>query len=165
MSSPIQTISPSTNKVILTTPSTSVADAKLIAQRSQDAFKAFRQIPFAERKAIVTKALNIIQERKMDLGRELTDQMGRPIAFSHKEIETMQKRADYLLETAEESLASLPGKEEEGFRRWIGKVPAGPVLIVFAWNVSLDIPNSPVSKLTNFSSPISSLSMPLCQLF
>ncbi|KXH27466.1 NAD-dependent aldehyde dehydrogenase [Colletotrichum salicis] len=46
----------------------------------------------------------------------------------------MQKRADYLLSIAGESLQSSPGRPETGFRRWIKKTPVGPTLIIFAWN-------------------------------
>lgn len=135
--STIKTISPTTNKVICERPETTLDEACDIARRSKVAFQSYRKLPLAERRTIVTKALAIIQERKMELGRELSEQIGRPIAFSHKEIETMQKRADYLLEIAEESLASLPGRiKEAGFKREIKKIPVGPTLIVFAWNVS-----------------------------
>ncbi|KAF9878821.1 aldehyde dehydrogenase family [Colletotrichum karsti] len=130
----IRTISPVTNKVIIQTPSTSLGEARAVAKSSENAFHGFAKLPLAERKAIVVRGLNLIQERKHALGRELTEQMGRPIAFSHKEIETMQKRADYLLEIAEESLSDLPGRPEAGFKRWIKRVPVGPTLIVFAWN-------------------------------
>lgn len=81
------------------------------------------------------KGLAGIQERKFELGRELAEHMGRPVAASHKEIETMQKRADYLLDIAGEALESLPGLPEKGLRREIKKIPVGPTLIVFAWNV------------------------------
>lgn len=135
--STIKTISPTTNKVICERPETTLDEARDIARRSKAAFQSYHKLPLADRRAIVTKALAIIQDRKMELGRELTEQIGRPIAFSHKEIETMQKRADYLLEIAEESLASLPGRiKEAGFKREIKKIPVGPTLIVFAWNVS-----------------------------
>lgn len=93
-------------------------------------------MPFAQRKEIVTKALGLIQERKQSLGEELTVQMGRPIAFGAKEVETMQKRADYLLKIAEDALQPIPGQSEAGFRRWIEKEPVGRILIIFAWNVS-----------------------------
>lgn len=132
----IKTISPSTNKVVCEVKESSLDGARLIARSSHDAFQSFKAIPFPQRKAIVVKALGLIQERKMKLGRELTEQMGRPISFSHKEIETMQKRADYLLDIAEDALAPLPCRPEGGFKRWIAKVPVGPTLIVFAWNVS-----------------------------
>ncbi|KAF5524988.1 Succinate-semialdehyde dehydrogenase [Colletotrichum aenigma] len=134
-STTIQTISPSTNKVLLNTPSTSLEDAKSVAKSSQDAFQKFKLLSLAERKEMVMRGLKLIQERKHDLGRELSGQMGRPIAYSHEEIETMQKRADYLLDIAEESLRDIPGRPEAGFKRWIKKVPVGPTLVVFAWNV------------------------------
>ncbi|TPX12995.1 uncharacterized protein E0L32_006640 [Thyridium curvatum] len=130
----IKTISPSTNQVVCETPSTSIEQAKQIVKSSQDAFASFSALSLSQRRAIVEKGLQLIQERKEGLGRELTTQMGRPITFASKEIETMQKRADYVLETAATALADLPCKPEQGFQRWIKRVPVGPTLIVFAWN-------------------------------
>lgn len=136
MTSTIKTISPSTNKVVCERPETSLTEAQDVARRSKDAFQLFRKVPFAERRTVVERALATIQERKMELGRELSEQIGRPVASAHKEIETMQKRADYLLSIAEEALSNLPGRPERGFKREIKKVPVGPTLVVFAWNVS-----------------------------
>ncbi|KAF7562666.1 hypothetical protein G7046_g1494 [Stylonectria norvegica] len=130
----IKTISPSTNKVVCEVPQATIEDARIVLRQSQDVFQSFKNTTLAERRSIVVKALALFQERKMDLGRELTEQMGRPIAYSHKEIETMQIRADYLLDIAEEALAPLPGRVESGFKRCIKKVPVGPTLIIFAWN-------------------------------
>ncbi|CAG8007231.1 unnamed protein product [Penicillium salamii] len=130
----ISTLSPSTNEVILTRNGITIPQVQRIGQAATKAFSAFRAMPFGERKAIVTKALELIQERKAQLGEELTFQMGRPIAYGIKEIETMQKRATYLLGISEESLKPLPGQPEVGFQRWIEKEPVGPTLIIFAWN-------------------------------
>jgi acyl-CoA reductase-like NAD-dependent aldehyde dehydrogenase len=132
----IKTVSPATNEIIFETPETTLNEARQIVKASWEAFSSFSATKLAERTVIVSRALGLIQERKMELGRELSEQMGRPVAFSHKEIETMQKRADYLISIAEESLDSIPGRAEDGFQRWIEKVPVGPVLVVFAWNVS-----------------------------
>ena len=136
----IRTISPSTKQVVYECAGTSLSEAKSIVQTSQDAFAVWLKVPLAERKATVVRALAVIQERKEQLGLELTTQMGRPIAHSVKEIETMQKRAGYLLRIVEEALQDIPGQEEPGFRRWIKKEPVGPTLVVFAWNVSFDTP-------------------------
>lgn len=136
MSANIKTISPSTNRVVCEHAATSLQQAMDIAKQSNAAFKSFSQLPLDKRREIIVKALAIIQKRKMELGRELSEQMGRPISFSHKEIETMQKRADYLLEIAEEALSPIPGRPEPGFKRSIRKIPVGPTLIIFAWNVS-----------------------------
>jgi len=131
----IHTVSPSTNEVVFETPSTSIDEARAIAKVSHNAFVEFSTLPFAERRAIIVRALDLIQQRKHDLGRELSVQMGRPITYSYKEIETMQLRAKFLLDISEEALSDIPGREEGGFRRFIRKVPVGPVLIVSAWNV------------------------------
>jgi acyl-CoA reductase-like NAD-dependent aldehyde dehydrogenase len=60
--------------------------------------------------------------------------MGRPIAYTEKEITTAVARGEYMLKISSQALADTPGEEEEGFKRWIRKVPVGPVLVLFAWN-------------------------------
>lgn len=142
MATVIRTISPSTNQVICERNGTTVDEARAIVARSDAAFRTFSKSTLAERRAVVARALCLVQQRKTDLGRELSEQMGRPVAYSHKEIETMQKRADYLMDIAEDALAPLPGRPEAGFRRYVKKVPVGPTLIVFAWNVRLAAPVS-----------------------
>jgi acyl-CoA reductase-like NAD-dependent aldehyde dehydrogenase len=42
---------------------------------------------------------------------------------------------EYLLKISEETLKDTEGEPEKGFERYIKKVPLGPVLILFPWNV------------------------------
>ncbi|KAF4309309.1 hypothetical protein GTA08_BOTSDO03160 [Botryosphaeria dothidea] len=130
----IKTISPSTREVIAERPETTIEQARRIVNDSKDAFLKFKETKLAERKSIVERALRLIDDRKELLGRELTLQMGRPIAYSTKELDTTQKRAAYLLSTCEDALADIPGQPEAGFTRWVTKQPVGPSLLVFAWN-------------------------------
>jgi len=62
------------------------------------------------------------------------EQIGRPVKHARKEIATAVVRGRYLLNISEKSLEDTPGAPETGFRRYIKKVPVGPVLILFAWN-------------------------------
>jgi acyl-CoA reductase-like NAD-dependent aldehyde dehydrogenase len=134
MSNQIRTLSPSSGKVIFEHPGASLEQVGQIAQAAEDAFRTYKELPLAERKAIIVKALDIIDANKETLAQELTDQMGRPISYTAGEIDTMRKRADYLLELADESLKSIPGKAESGFRRYVKKEAVGPVLLATAWN-------------------------------
>ncbi|KAB8278286.1 Aldehyde/histidinol dehydrogenase [Aspergillus minisclerotigenes] len=134
MANQIRTLSPSTNKVIFEHPGTSLDEARAIAQASENAFQSYKQLSLADRKAIMVKALNIVDANKETLANELTAQMGRPIAYCTKEIDTMRKRADYLLSIADDSLKNLPGQAESGFRRFLKKEPLGVTLISTAWN-------------------------------
>ncbi|MCJ1454794.1 hypothetical protein MMC28_005147 [Mycoblastus sanguinarius] len=130
----ITTISPSTNQPVLTRNGLSDSDVALLPAISTQAFNAFRLTSLQERQAIVKKALNLINEKQNVLAKELTEQMGRPIAYTAKEITTAVTRGEYLLKISGDALKDTEGEPEKGFKRYIRKTPIGPVLILFAWN-------------------------------
>ncbi|KAL8968950.1 MAG: hypothetical protein Q9183_002233, partial [Haloplaca sp. 2 TL-2023] len=130
----ITTISPATNKPILTRHGLSDSEIALLPVEATKAFNDYRQTSLEQRKAIVAKALKLLSDRQDDLARELAEQMGRPIAYGAKEITTAVLRGDYLLKIGDEVLKDTEGEPETGFKRYIRKLPVGPVLILFAWN-------------------------------
>jgi acyl-CoA reductase-like NAD-dependent aldehyde dehydrogenase len=136
MSNQVRTLSPSTGKVLFEHPGVTVEQVRQIAQASEDAFRTYRELSLDQRKAIVVKALEIIDANKETLAHELTTQMGRPISYTAGEVDTMRKRANYLIDQAEDALKTIPGQEENGFKRFVKKAPVGPVLLATAWNVS-----------------------------
>lgn len=136
MSDKIQTVSPSTGHLIFEHDGTTVEQARSMADRARAAFKTYQKTTLDQRKSIVVKALDYVAAQQERLSQELSQQMGRPITFANVEIDTMRKRAEYLLDIASEALEELPGRQEDGFQRWISKEAIGPVLIVSAWNVS-----------------------------
>ncbi|ETI21435.1 hypothetical protein G647_07782 [Cladophialophora carrionii CBS 160.54] len=136
----ITTISPTTNKPILTRHGLSAQEILQLGTTAQAAFKAFRKshASLSSRQQIIAKALNLVLEKQDVLARELTEQMGRPIAYTAKEITTAVKRAEYMNSIAPEVLerdATIPGQPEEGFKRYVTRRdPVGVVLVIFAWN-------------------------------
>jgi acyl-CoA reductase-like NAD-dependent aldehyde dehydrogenase len=131
----ITTISPITNKPVLTRNGLSDTDLQSIPETAARAFESYRRTSLAERQKIVKEALKLLNDRQDALGKELTEQMGRPIAYTPKEITTAVMRGEYLLKISEETLKDTEGEAEKGFNRYIKKVPLGPVLILFPWNV------------------------------
>ncbi len=131
----LTTISPTTNTPILTRHGPSSADLALLPSLATAAFDSYRLTPLSERQAIVRRALDLLDARQDALAKELTEQIGRPIAAAATEISTAVKRAAYLLKISGEVLEDTEGEREEGFRRFVRKVPVGPVLVIFAWNV------------------------------
>ncbi|KFY23313.1 hypothetical protein V493_05922, partial [Pseudogymnoascus sp. VKM F-4281 (FW-2241)] len=130
----LTTISPTTNKGILKRVGATPASLSTIADQSTSSFKTWSKTTLSERQYIVKKALEILLSKKDEYAKELTEQMGRPIAYTGVEVATAAKRGEYLLKISEEALGDTPGEEEKGFRRYIKKAPIGPVLILFAWN-------------------------------
>ncbi|KAJ2982144.1 hypothetical protein NUW58_g6508 [Xylaria curta] len=130
----ITTISPTTNEPILTRTGVSASDLEEIPRIATEAFKTWRETSLTDRTIIVKKALELIEKQKDQLGEELTVQMGRPISYTGVEIATAIKRANYMIKVSEETLKDTEGEAQQGFKRFIRKVPVGPVLIIFAWN-------------------------------
>lgn len=145
----ITTISPINNKPVLTRSGISAADLAALPTVATEAFLSFRKTSLAERQAIVKKALKLLEDKQDVLAEELTEQMGRPIAYTAKEVTTAVKRGEYLLKISEEALKDTDGEAEKGFKRFIRKVPVGPVLVLFAWNVSVE--STSLFRLSNFS--------------
>jgi acyl-CoA reductase-like NAD-dependent aldehyde dehydrogenase len=132
----ITTISPTTNKPVLTRNGVTSLELQQLPELATEAFEKYRLTSLSERQAIVKKALKLLNDKQDVLAKELTEQMGRPIAYTAKEVTTACKRGEYLLKVSEDALKDTDGEAEHGFKRFIRKVPVGPVLILFAWNVS-----------------------------
>ncbi|KAI9713501.1 MAG: hypothetical protein M1820_000883 [Bogoriella megaspora] len=130
----LTTISPISNKPIITRSGLSDAELNALPRTAKEAFNSYRRTTLEERQKIVKKALSSIRKRQDDLAKELTEQMGRPIAFVNKEIQTAVARAEHLLKISDEALKDTDGEPEKGFKRYIKKTPLGPVLVLFAWN-------------------------------
>ena len=157
----LTTISPATNRPILTRNGLADSDVALLPATATQAFNTYRLTPSKQRQEIVSKALKGISAKQDVLARELTEQMGRPISYAAKEISTAVARAEYLLKISGDVLKDTEGEPERSFKRYIRKLPLGPILILFAWNVG--IPNfvKPAEELTRTSSThTSSLSTP-----
>lgn len=132
----ITTISPTTNKPVVERDGPTDDELAQLPKTAKKAFVKYSKTPLQERQQIVKKALKIINGRRDELAKEITEQMGRPIAFTAKEVTTAVARGEYLLKISEEALSDTPGEPEKGFKRFIRKCPLGPVLILFPWNVS-----------------------------
>ena len=132
----LKTISPTTNEEIITRNGVSAEELQSLPKVATEAFEKWKKTTLKERQEIVKKFLKGLAAKEKELGEELTLQMGRPIAFTGKEVTTAVKRGEYMLKISEEALKDTDGEAEKGFKRFIRKVPVGPVLILFAWNVS-----------------------------
>ncbi|OAQ97312.1 hypothetical protein LLEC1_00071 [Akanthomyces lecanii] len=130
----INTVSPSTGQSIFAHPGVSPAELPAILAAAADAFATYRRTSLAQRRTWIVAALDHLARMRDTLCGELTAQMGRPAASAGVEIDTMRRRAEYMLGIAEMALGDIKGQSEDGFKRWTSKEPVGPVLIVSAWN-------------------------------
>jgi acyl-CoA reductase-like NAD-dependent aldehyde dehydrogenase len=131
----LTTISPITNQPVLSRNGLTEDDLQALPATATKAFEAYKKTSLNERQKIVKKALNLLNDKQDELAKEITEQMGRPIAYTAKEVTTAVARGEYLLKISGDALSDTDGEAEKGFKRYIKKTPLGPVLILFPWNV------------------------------
>jgi len=130
----LTTISPITNKPVATRNGLTEGDLQALPAAATKAFEAYRKTSLSDRQKIVKKALQLLKDKQDELAKEITEHMGRPIAYTAKEVTTAVARGEYLLKISDDALRDTDGEAEKGFKRYIRKVPVGPVLILFPWN-------------------------------
>jgi acyl-CoA reductase-like NAD-dependent aldehyde dehydrogenase len=93
--------------------------------------REWRETPLDERVARVNGMVSRLVGRADELGRELTEQMGRPIAQSPNEIRRgFRERAEHMAAIASDALADLRIDDQ----RFIRREPLGVVLVLAPWN-------------------------------
>jgi acyl-CoA reductase-like NAD-dependent aldehyde dehydrogenase len=107
-------------------------DAALTAARS--AQRAWREVPLAERAAILRRFCDHFEAQGEHNARELAVQIGRPLRYAPSEIRGTLERARHMIDIAPQALADVEPQARDGFRRYIRREPLGVVLTVAAWN-------------------------------
>jgi acyl-CoA reductase-like NAD-dependent aldehyde dehydrogenase len=112
--------------------SDSAVDAAIEAARA--AQKGWRNVPLAERSALVLRFLDELLAMNQEVVPEIAQQMGRPVRYGG-EFRGVEERARYMVRIAEKALAPIPPDDDRpGFRRTIKREPVGVVLVIAPWN-------------------------------
>jgi acyl-CoA reductase-like NAD-dependent aldehyde dehydrogenase len=131
----IRTISPVDGSVYVERPLASDQEIEATLARAKKSQQEWKLVSISERASICRRAVALLVERAVQLGTELTWQMGRPIRYSPMEIRNgFQERALYMIDIAEAELADHEIELKDNFRRFIRNEPLGVVLAIMPWN-------------------------------
>ncbi len=134
MNTSFQIVSPIDGRLVAERPFAAHAQIARALEAARAAAPQWRATPLAARIAIVERACAALLARRDELARELTLQMGRPIAFAPFEIDRCVERARTMAALAPEALADVVPPAEPGFVRFIRREPLGLVLVLAPWN-------------------------------
>ncbi|MEQ8240368.1 MAG: aldehyde dehydrogenase family protein [Cyclobacteriaceae bacterium] len=109
-----------------------IRDAVLSANKAK---KDWKKVPLTERITKIRKVIDYFKANVDQMAMEITQQMGRPIAYTPFEIKGgFVERAETMIALAEEALQNIELPEKTGFTRFIKKEPLGVVLVLAPWN-------------------------------
>ncbi|BCX18413.1 MAG: aldehyde dehydrogenase [Geminicoccaceae bacterium] len=130
----LRTVSPIDGRVVVERPLADRAAVEAAVARARRAFPAWRARPVAERVALLHRAIDHMVSKREEIAREITLQMGRPIAHAPGEVRGLEERARCMLALALEALGEVRVPEKPGFTRFMRREPLGLVLVVAPWN-------------------------------
>lgn len=131
--STIRTINPATGKEEKVFDIMSEAQIDQIVRQADKAFKSWKKTKFSERAGIINKVASILRERKEELGKLATIEMGKLIAESKAEVEISAQIFEYYAKNAEKFLADQP-LETPLESAFLSYDPIGVILSIQPWN-------------------------------
>ncbi len=126
--------SPVDGSVYATVALATTADVERAFARARQAQRDWRSTSIAERQAVCARAVDAFVAKGDEIARELSWQMGRPVAQTPGEVRGFAERARYMIEIAPAALADIDAGPKPDFKRFIRREPLGVVFTVAAWN-------------------------------
>jgi succinate-semialdehyde dehydrogenase/glutarate-semialdehyde dehydrogenase len=129
----IETINPATGEQLRTFPALTpleVEDRLAVAHRTAQSWRA---APMAERTSVLRRAGELLDERKLDYGKLMTLEMGKPIKAAVEEAAKCAAGCRFYADNAPRFLADEPANVD-GEDSYVAFEPVGVILAVMPWN-------------------------------
>ena len=129
----IASINPATGETLKTFAALTNDQIETKLQLAADTFKTYRHTSFEQRAEMMSKAADILENEKRQLGTIMTAEMGKPLKAAIAEAEKCALVCRYYAENARKHLADQP-VETSATKSYVRFQPLGPVLAVMPWN-------------------------------
>ncbi len=130
---PIQTVNPYNNKLIQSFEELTDEALELKIAKAHQAFQSWKSTRLEERSQLLLNAAKIMRQRKSELARLITIEMGKLIAQSETEVELCASVYEYYAKNGAEFLKDRLVKTDSG-SAFIRYSPTGIILGVEPWN-------------------------------
>ena len=127
-------INPATAETIAEVPHASLADLDEALAASLKGFKAWRAMTAQQRYVIMSKAADLIEQRKPEIARVLTMENGKPLAEAAGEVQFAADATRWYAEEGKRAYGRIVPARLPGVRQMVLKEPVGPVAAFAAWN-------------------------------
>lgn len=127
-------INPATEEVLGQLPHASPADLDRAIEASREGFKVWSSMTAVARQEIMERAARLMEERKQDMARNLTMEMGKPVGEAAMELDFVIGATRWYAEEGKRAYGRLVPPRFPGARQMVMKEPVGPSSAFVAWN-------------------------------
>ena len=129
----IATINPTTGETVREFAALTTAEIEDKLSAAHRAAASWRAAPLAERASVVRRAGELLDERKIEYGRLMTLEMGKPLKPAIEEAAKCATACRFYADNVERFLADET-VDVEGERSYVAFQPLGIILAVMPWN-------------------------------
>lgn len=133
----IRVVNPSTTEVFA---EVCTVDRSRVAQAIADAhaaFPAWRALPGKARGAFLNKIADVVERRRDEIARVITQENGKPLAQSVGEMNMTVDHLRWFAEEAKRAYGRIVPNQVDGKRHLVVKTPMGVVAAISPWNFPL----------------------------
>ena len=134
-------VNPATSAVLGELPNAGPVEIEAAAQAAARSFPSWSALTPLERCAFIGRATALLRERSAGIARVLTEEQGKPLAESLREVTLAADIIDFLAEESRR-LASrgIPPRSAAILSQTVQRVPVGPVAAFTPWNFPANLP-------------------------
>ncbi|GAA2112023.1 succinate-semialdehyde dehydrogenase [Kocuria sp. WRN011] len=140
------TVNPATGETVKEFPTATDQEIKDAVKRSGEAYKSWRNTPVSERAQLMHKMAELYRERKEELAKILTDEMGKPKAQAIGEVMIVAGIYDYYADNAEGFMEGRTLEPSTGGEARVVLDSTGSLLGIMPWNF-------PYYQVARFAAP------------
>ena len=140
--STLRIVSPASGELVREVPCDGPAEVEAKLERARAAMRRWRERTLDQRVSELRAAFEYFRREKEAVARDVTLEMGKPIAQARGEVDTLLARSEHMLSIARESLAPEHPDAKPGFELRIEHEPLGLVLVIAPWNYPLIVPGN-----------------------
>ncbi len=127
-------INPATDEVVGKLPHAGQADLDLALSSAQKAFESWRKTSPMEKSRILRKVGELSRARAQEIGRNMTLDMGKPLAEAAGEVTVCSEHADWAAEECRRIYGRIVPARADGVRQMVLREPIGVVAAFSPWN-------------------------------
>jgi succinate-semialdehyde dehydrogenase/glutarate-semialdehyde dehydrogenase len=135
----IEVLNPATEEVFATVPVAAGDQVDRALEAAERAFPAWAGLSPEHRGAYLWRASHILEERKEDVGRVLTQEQGKPIKEAVGEIEKVVEMLRYYAEEGKRAYGRIIPNEDPRYQSLVVRQPVGVVAAISPWNYPVEL--------------------------
>lgn len=148
-------ISPADGHIVATRRYATIENINNVLEKAATATCLWRAVDMDSRAEILSHFITVFENKRKEIAKSITLQMGRPICFSPGEVSGVAARATKMIELGKKALAPQYHETEDQIERYIEREALGTLLIIAPWNYPfLTVINSLIPALLSGNSVI-----------